>query len=198
MTNWDSDGDGKVTLAEVLERRGDLFDGFDVDENGILSAEELADHNAMRDAMQTAQDRPDQAQFGMMGQGRGRQMGGQPGGGRMQAPQGYGYQQVQPGRGPMGGHHGGWGQPQGYGSGPCGSQQGWGQQQGWSQQQGMGPQGMGQQNMQQQMGFGLDTDGDGQISRDEFITSGESWLPRFDRNGDGVVDATDFPSMPQQ
>ena len=185
LTNWDYDGDGKVTAAEVLERRGDLFDGFDANEDGVLSAEELADHNAMRDAMQDAQDRPDwvgqgqgqgrwggqqqQGQPGMMGQSRGHQ-GGWGGGHRamMQQPQQ------------------GWGQPQGYG------QPGMGPQQGMGQPQGYGQPGMGPQNMDAQMQAGLDADGDGQISRDEFVKAGESWLPRFDRNGDGAVTIDDF------
>lgn len=193
LTNWDTDGDGKVTVAEVLERRGILFESFDSDENGLLSPQELADHNAMRDAMQDAQDRPDwagnggrwanqpQGQTGAWapGQGRGRQGGG--GGGRMM-------QQQAPG----------WGQPQGWGPQQgWGQPQGWGPPQGWGQPQGWGPQGYGQpgsglQNMGTQMQAGLDADNDGQISRDEFVKAGETWLPRFDRNGDGVVTIDDF------
>ncbi|MGB7318821.1 MAG: EF-hand domain-containing protein [Planktotalea sp.] len=40
VENWDLDGDGKVTLEEATERRGDIFLTFDADENGILDAEE--------------------------------------------------------------------------------------------------------------------------------------------------------------
>jgi EF hand len=219
LANWDYDGDGKVTAAEVLERRGDLFDGFDVNEDGVLSAEELADHNAMRDAMQDAEDRPDQGQFvpgrqgGGNGRGQGMGRGGQRGG-MMQPQQGWGYAQPQQGWGqPQGWGYAqppqGWGQPQGWGYAQ--PPQGWGQpqgygyrqpQQGWGQPQGMAPQGMQQQGagqpgvgpqaMQQQMSQGLDADGDGQISRDEFIKAGETWLPRFDRNGDGAVTVEDF------
>lgn len=262
LTNWDYDGDGQVTLEEVLERRGDLFDGFDADENGFLSAEELADHNAMRDAMQDSQDRPTwggQAQgfargpgaYGGQGMGQRPAWGGQRGG--MMGPQGYGYAQPQRGcamgpqgygaMGPQGmmGPQGGWGQPQGWGQPGMGPQQGWGQPgmgpygmgqpgygqpgfapgmgqpqgmgpqgqgqpqglaqgpqgpqgqaQGQGQPQGMGQPGMGPQGQQAQMGLGLDTDGDGQISRDEFTGAGESWFTRFDRNGDGVITEDDF------
>jgi len=218
FTNWDTDGDGQVTLEEVLERRGDLFTTFDFDEDGILSAEELANHDAMRDAMQDGQDRPDMAargqrggRDGVQGQGRGPWMdrqGMMPRQGQMMPapgwgaqPQGYGY----------GMPHPGWGQPpQGWGYAPA--QPGWGQphgmmQPGWGAQPmpprgGMGgPQGQpgaGPQGMQQQMGGALDADGNGQISREEFVSAGEAWLQRFDRNRDGAVNAQDFPTAPRQ
>ena len=250
IQTWDFDGDGTVTLEDVLERRGVMFDGYDADEDGFLSDAEMADHDAQRDAMQESRERPDMGKGGM-GQGGGyRQgigMGPQGGQGRAMGPMG--------GRGPGMGQMGqgqmmpppGWGQgqppafgygqpqgfpygpPQGYGFGPA---PGWGQPYGmmppgWGQPRGMDPQGMGRQGMgpmgmapqgpaqqgmgpmggrmmgspgmggqgmQQSMYDGLDADGDGQISRDEFVSAGEGWLPRFDRNGDGVVDATDFPA----
>lgn len=40
VENWDLDGDGQVTLAEAMERRGDVFLTFDADENGMLTGEE--------------------------------------------------------------------------------------------------------------------------------------------------------------
>ncbi len=228
LNNWDYDGDGQVTLAEVLERRADLFDGFDADENGVLSEEEMADHNAMRDAMQSTHERPETAGggWGRQGGGFGRGMGMGPQGGGQRGPMmqqpGYGYGQPQGGWGygqPQGFGYGqpqgfGYGQPQGfgYGAGP-----GWGPQQGMMQpgwgpnmgpRGGMGGQpggwgqpgaqpGTGPQPRQGQMEAGLDANGDGQISRDEFVNAGKAWLPRFDRNGDGVVDASDFPAAPQ-
>lgn len=40
IENWDQDGDGIVTLAELTQKRGDVFYTFDSDENGFLDAEE--------------------------------------------------------------------------------------------------------------------------------------------------------------
>lgn len=40
VENWDLNEDGKVTLEEATERRGDVFLTFDADDNGILNAEE--------------------------------------------------------------------------------------------------------------------------------------------------------------
>lgn len=40
IENWDMDGDGQVTVAEVTEKRGDIFYMFDQDEDGFLSAPE--------------------------------------------------------------------------------------------------------------------------------------------------------------
>ncbi|MEJ1991888.1 MAG: EF-hand domain-containing protein [Maritimibacter sp.] len=249
LTMWVADGDGTVTLDEVLERRSDLFESFDADEDGILSAEELADHNAMREAMQDGMDRPATAQRGgggrmqpgmaqgQQGFGRGHAMGNNGGGrmGQMQGQRGWGQQQQGWGQ-----QQQGWGQRQpgngfnqGYGYGQPGMQQaqpGYGMQQGYGQQgmmqgygqpqqgrgfgqmqgqmqgqpgQGFGPQGMAQQGMGQpgmgaqgQQGLALDTNRDGTISQDEFVASGEGWLARFDRNGDGIVDLQDFPSAP--
>ncbi|MBD3764942.1 MAG: EF-hand domain-containing protein [Rhodobacterales bacterium] len=40
LENWDTDGDGRVTLAEAEARRGDVFAAFDADEDGALRGEE--------------------------------------------------------------------------------------------------------------------------------------------------------------
>ena len=37
-----------------------------------------------------------------------------------------------------------------------------------------------------------DLDGDGQVTREEFITGVDLWFPKQDRNGDGVISAEDF------
>lgn len=37
-----------------------------------------------------------------------------------------------------------------------------------------------------------DTDGDGKVSRDEFVSNAASWIEGMDRNGDGVVSVDDF------
>jgi len=220
LTNWDLDEDGKVTLEEVLERRGDLFSSFDADEDGSLSAAEMADHDAMREAMQAAQERPANAGRGA-GQGQRGQGGGQGGGRMMPAQPGWG--------GPQGwGPQQGWAAPQGWGPGWT-APQGWGQMprrggpQGWAQQpgyglqgpmmqgygpqgpamRGPGPQGWGgaqgaptgnTQDMHAQMEAAMDGDKDGLISKAEFLASGEDWFTRFDRDQDGAITADDFGS----
>ncbi|MFZ1680459.1 MAG: hypothetical protein WAT70_05520 [Rhizobiaceae bacterium] len=184
MTSWDENGDGKVTLQEATNRREALFASFDANENGKFDPEELAAMDDMRDAMR--------ADVGGMGPGGG--MGrGQDGsmkmGRGMHQGQGWGNQQGQG----YGMHQGqGWGNQQG---------QGWGQQQGqgWGMRQGQGHnQGMGQgpRNGMGQAEQGghrmMDTDGDGVITKAEFVGSVETWFARRDRNGDGVIDTNDF------
>ncbi|GAA5068455.1 EF-hand domain-containing protein [Roseibacterium beibuensis] len=44
-------------------------------------------------------------------------------------------------------------------------------------------------------GLGLppnDTDGNGSVTREEFIAGAESWLDQIDRDGDGAVTSADF------
>jgi hypothetical protein len=41
MLSWDLDGDGQVTLAEAQERRESIFYMFDLDGNGVYSADEI-------------------------------------------------------------------------------------------------------------------------------------------------------------
>lgn len=63
IENWDLDEDGQITLAEVIEKREDLFYAFDSDENGVLDAEE---HDMFDEVRAT-----DLAENGQgMGQGR--------------------------------------------------------------------------------------------------------------------------------
>lgn len=50
LQNWDSDGNGTVTLPEATARRADLFTSFDTDEDGYLSEEEREGMAQMRDA----------------------------------------------------------------------------------------------------------------------------------------------------
>jgi Ca2+-binding EF-hand superfamily protein len=170
ITTWDYDGNGQVTLAEVLERRADLFSSFDENEDGVLSAAELAAHDAMRDQMQQ-QDRlgwsDDTRPAQQLGQGFGRGPGA-----LQQQGAGQGGRLAQ--RGPQGGFsHGPGLQQQGFGGGPGAMR---------------GAQGQGQQ----MAGIGLDADRDGSVSRDEFVNLGRQWFARFDRDGDGVVLPTDF------
>lgn len=50
IENWDQDGDGVVTLAEVTQKRGEVFYMFDQDEDGMLSAEEYVMFDETREA----------------------------------------------------------------------------------------------------------------------------------------------------
>ena len=57
------------------------------------------------------------------------------------------------------------------------------------------PQGMGRGNRNPANGMRLevnDTDGDGKVSRDEFLDNAASWIEMIDRNADGVVTRADF------
>jgi predicted lipoprotein with Yx(FWY)xxD motif len=42
IENWDLDANGIVTLAELTEKRGDVFYTFDSDDDGVLTAEEYS------------------------------------------------------------------------------------------------------------------------------------------------------------
>jgi Ca2+-binding EF-hand superfamily protein len=50
IENWDLDTNGRVTLEELIEKRGDVFYAFDSDENGELSAEEYVYFDEARKA----------------------------------------------------------------------------------------------------------------------------------------------------
>ena len=50
IKNWDLDTNGRVTLEELIEKRGDVFYAFDSDENGELSAEEYVYFDEARKA----------------------------------------------------------------------------------------------------------------------------------------------------
>lgn len=64
IENWDIDGDGTVTLEEVMERRSDVFASFDADEDGKLSGEEY-------DVFDEARANDIKEMGGGMGQGNG-------------------------------------------------------------------------------------------------------------------------------
>lgn len=58
LANWDMDEDGKITLDELNERRGDIFAAFDENEDGELSVAEFDAYDAARKgAMQRPEDR---------------------------------------------------------------------------------------------------------------------------------------------
>jgi hypothetical protein len=56
---------------------------------------------------------------------------------------------------------------------------------------GRGPMGMGWNDPAPMM-LGLDGDGNGQISRAEFLAGTSAWFARRDRDGDGVITPADF------
>jgi len=176
MAQWDVNGDGKVTLAEAREHRGDIFSMFDSDDNGSFSADELKgidEHKLM------------ELEAGM-GPGHNLPEG-------MQPRQGMGPGQGQ-GRGP------GQGMGQGMGQGPG---QGMRQSQMGQGQMGQGQMGQGQMAQGQMMGQGLtqsaedgmkmfDANRDGTVTREEFVNGTDAWFAMRDSNGDGVLTVDDF------
>lgn len=111
VKNWDLDGDGKVTVAEALERRETIFLTFDANDDAFLDAEEYKLFDEAR-----AND--------MAGRPHGRQrMRAAANGMRLEAN---------------------------------------------------------------------DKDGDGRVSRGEFLSQAESWVIAMDRNGDQAVTVEDF------
>ena len=50
IENWDLDTNGRVTLEELIEKRGDVFYAFDGDENGELSTDEYVYFDEARKA----------------------------------------------------------------------------------------------------------------------------------------------------
>lgn len=113
VENWDLDGDGKVTVAEAAERRGDVFAAFDANDNGFLDAGEYVMFDAAREA-------DIQSQGGGHGQGA-----------MMRAADGM----------------------------------------------------LMNRN---------DTDGDGRVSRDEFLDNTAAWIAQMDHDVDGVITTDDF------
>lgn len=119
VANWDLNGDGTVTLQEATEKRGDVFNAFDGDEDGKLSSAEY-------DMFDEARANDQAEMMAAMGKGKGN----------------------------------------GYGNG-------------------MGEEGG-------MMRAFNDTDGDGFVSRDEFMAKTPAWIAMMDRNADGTVTADDF------
>lgn len=114
IENWDLDENGSVSLAELTEKRGDVFYMFDVDENGMLDA----------------------AEYGMFDETRAADMAAN---------------------------------AEGHGKG----------------------QGAGRMQEGMTLAFN-DTDGDGQVSRAEFLAHTADWLAMVDRDNDGVITSRDF------
>lgn len=69
IENWDLDADGTVTLAELEEKRGDVFYMFDADENGMLNADEYASFDELRAADMENQVDHSQGKMGRVREG---------------------------------------------------------------------------------------------------------------------------------
>lgn len=166
ITNWDLDESGGVTLEEARERRGDIFYAFDADEDGTLNDEEYAMFDEAREA--------DMQNNGMAQGGQGQAGQGQAGQG--QAGQGQGR---------------GMGKQQGQGRGMG---QGQGQGQGRGMGMGQGPSAAPGDHgaATAMMRKNADTNGDGTVTRDEFVAGTDAWFARQDRNGDGTITTDDF------
>lgn len=118
IENWDMDGNGAVTLEEIIEKRGEVFYMFDQEDDGVLSAENYKLFDETRAA--------DQAQAAANANGGGEQRGAK--------------------------------------------------------------------------GMTLefnDDNGDGEVSREEFVENSDEWFAIMDRNGDGEVTSADFGPQEQ-
>ena len=113
VENWDTDGDGVVSIEDITKRRGDVFFTFDANDNGALDADEYVDFDEAR-----ANDRENNGGHGS-------------GNGLRRASEGM------------------------------------------------------------TLAFN-DTDGNGEVSREEFLARSADWLELLDRNSDGVVTTDDF------
>lgn len=111
IESWDVDGDGAVSLDDIIARRSDVFLSFDANDNGTLDAEEYVYF--------------DEARANDMKHNAG------PGGGLRRAAEGM-------------------------------------------------------------TRVFNDTNGDGEVSRAEFLTHSSDWMALLDRNQDGHVTTTDF------
>ncbi len=69
IESWDLNADGTVTLAELEEKRGDVFYMFDADENGMLNADEYASFDEVRAADMENQGDHAQGKMGRVQEG---------------------------------------------------------------------------------------------------------------------------------
>ena len=113
LENWDGDANGAVTVAEVAEKRENIFYTFDENGDGIITGDEYVAFDEARAA--------DQA----------------------------------------------------------------------NENQGNGNAGHGRASAGMTLEFN-DTDGNGEVTMEEFIGNSEAWFALLDRNTDGVVTTADF------
>lgn len=90
MEEWDLNADGKITLEEITERRGNVFLSFDANEDGVLDTDEQALMAEMRDSQHGEMG----AQGKGMGHGQGMGQGKGHGQGMMGQGKGMGRMQM--------------------------------------------------------------------------------------------------------
>ena len=221
MLAWDLDSDGFVTLAEVRERRDSIFYMFDIDGDDQYSATELAGVDAHK-AEEAANGKGVgqrgsgrlQGRAAHQGQGFAQAPGApgaeiQPGQGRATA-RGRMTQTslLQPGAAQTTGRGGRWQQVQPVApQGQVAPLQRGARGQGQAQHRAAPQQGAGRGQALAQHGAGVtgaalvgsatellayDTDGNGIITRAEYVNGAAPWFAQRDRNGDGAITPDDF------
>ncbi|MDP2064228.1 MAG: hypothetical protein Q8J98_14130 [Phaeovulum sp.] len=205
MLNWDLDGDGQVTLAEATERRESIFYMFDLDGNGMYSADELIgidEHKALEAELGrgVGQGRNGQARASMQTNtqlpGQLPARGGRQGGGRgysqtMQQPGVAGQQPGVMGRGGYAQRPGVVGQVPGVIDPTLRHQPG---------TQGIATAGGARgANLTDLATIGtakeilmFDADFNGIITQTEFLNGTPAWFAQRDRNADRVITTADF------
>lgn len=69
IENWDLNADRTVTLAELTQKRGDVFYTFDADENGYLDRDEYSYFDEARAADMEGQDAHTKGKMGRVQEG---------------------------------------------------------------------------------------------------------------------------------
>ena len=163
LKEWDVSATGAVTLDDIQTRRAEIFEMFDLNGDGMIDAEEGA-NMAQTVAGQQENNRAQKGQGQMQGQAMGQGKGQGMG-------QGHGQAMAQ-------------GQGRGQGKG-----MGMGQANPMGQGQNGGPGQVIHAAMEMQAN---DADGNGMVTRDEFLAQSAPIFAALDRTGDGQVKLDDF------
>lgn len=162
LKEWDMSGTGNVTLADMQTRRAEIFEMFDLNGDGHIDAVE-AENMAQTVAGQQENNAASRADQAGNGQGQGQGQG-----------QGKGM-----------GQGNGQGRGQGQGNG-----QGKGQNQ--ASAGGQGGNGPGQIIHAAMTVAFNDTDGNGLVTRQEFVNASAQIFATLDRNADAALTLEDF------